>query len=86
MLVVSTGSVEANQTLGLHSPILLDSGAMGVGSSFGANGTPMAVLIDAEGRSASRSGSGWLHAGYRSTYLVKPLVPFSRASQTVGSI
>ena len=57
LLVVSTGSVEANEALGLRSPVLLDQD-FSVASTFGANGTPMAVLVDAEGRIASEVGSG----------------------------
>jgi peroxiredoxin len=58
LLVVSTGTVEANQAMGLHAPILLDQGSMSVGSTFGANGTPMAVLVDAKGRIASEVAAG----------------------------
>jgi peroxiredoxin len=57
LLVVSTGSVEANDALGLRSPVLLDQD-FSVASTFGANGTPMAVLVDAEGRIASEVASG----------------------------
>jgi peroxiredoxin len=57
LLVVSTGTVEANEALGLRSPVLLDEG-FHAGSTFGANGTPMAVLIDAEGKIASQVAAG----------------------------
>jgi peroxiredoxin len=57
LLVVSTGSAEANEALGLRSPVLLDHG-FGVASTFGANGTPMAVLVDQEGRIASEVAAG----------------------------
>ena len=57
LLIVSTGKVEANEALGLRSPILLDQG-MSVGSKFGATGTPMALLIDAEGKIASEVAAG----------------------------
>ena len=46
--------------MGLRSPVLLDQ-KMSAGSKFGANGTPMAVLVDAEGeelRTGDRSTSG----------------------------
>jgi len=43
VVVISTGTVEVNQALGLRSPVLLDEGFT-VGSQFGAHGTPMAVL------------------------------------------
>jgi protein-disulfide isomerase len=57
LLVVSTGDIEANQALRLCSPLVLDQN-MSVGSKFGANGTPMAVLVDAEGRIASEVAAG----------------------------
>ena len=58
LLVVSTGTSEANQAMGLRSPIALDKEGMSVGSRLGANGTPMAVLIDAEGKIASEVAAG----------------------------
>lgn len=57
VLVVSTGTVEANRSLGLRSKVVLDQ-SFGVGTSFGANGTPMAVLIDERGRIASDVAAG----------------------------
>ncbi|HTI15740.1 MAG TPA: MauE/DoxX family redox-associated membrane protein [Dictyobacter sp.] len=57
LLLVSTGSVDANQALGLRSPIVLDDGFR-VGSLFGAQGTPMAVLVDANGAIASHLAEG----------------------------
>jgi peroxiredoxin len=57
LLVVSTGSVEENEAMGLRSPVLLDQG-FSVGNLFGANGTPMAVLVDAEGNIASEVAAG----------------------------
>ena len=58
LLVVSTDSVETNQAMGLRSPVLLDQDGMSVGSLFGATGTPMAVLVDAEGKIASELAAG----------------------------
>jgi thiol-disulfide isomerase/thioredoxin len=52
LLVVSTGTVEANRAMGLASPIMLDSDGSAM-HRFGANGTPMAVLVDASGKIAS---------------------------------
>jgi methylamine dehydrogenase accessory protein MauD len=52
LLVVSTGTVEANQAMSLNSPVVLDPG-MSVGRLFGASGTPMAVLLDAGGNVSS---------------------------------
>ena len=57
LLVISTGTVEMNQVMGLRSPVLLDQN-MSAGSKFGANGTPMAVLVDAEGKVASELAIG----------------------------
>jgi peroxiredoxin len=56
-VVVSTGPVADNQALGLRSPVLLDAN-FEVGPRFGATGTPMAVLIDHEGRIASEVAAG----------------------------
>jgi hypothetical protein len=44
--------------MGLRSPIVLDQATIRVGSLFGATGTPMAVLIDAEGKIASELAAG----------------------------
>ena len=52
IVLVSTGTVEANTEQGLSSTLLLDQGFQ-VGRSFGASGTPSAVLIDENGRIAS---------------------------------
>ena len=57
LLVVSTGSAETNRKLGLRSTIVLDQN-MSVGSTFGANGTPMGVLVDAQGKLASALAAG----------------------------
>jgi peroxiredoxin len=52
LLVVSAGSEEANKEMELTSPVLLDQ-QFAAGRSFGAGGTPSAVLVDAEGKVAS---------------------------------
>ena len=57
LLVVSTGSVEDNRAMGLRSKVVLDH-TFGVGSAFGANGTPSAVLIDRKGNVASEVAVG----------------------------
>ena len=57
LLVISTGTPEANQALGLAAPVLLDAG-FSTGSAFGARGTPSAVLIDERGRIASEIAVG----------------------------
>src|SRR5882724_4884411 len=58
LLVVSTDSIAENQAMGLRSPVVLDKGGINVGSKFGAGGTPMAVLVDAEGKIASELAAG----------------------------
>ena len=58
LLVVSTDSVQDNQAMGLRSPVLLDQDGMRVGRHFGATGTPMAVLVDEEGKIASEVAAG----------------------------
>jgi peroxiredoxin/uncharacterized membrane protein YphA (DoxX/SURF4 family) len=52
LLVVSAGTVEANQALGLRAPVVLDQGFR-AGRAFGATGTPSAVLVDAQGHIAA---------------------------------
>ena len=52
LLVVSTGSTEDNQAMGLQSPVVLDQG-FNTGRAFGASGTPSAVMVDREGNIAS---------------------------------
>jgi hypothetical protein len=49
LVFVSTGAVDANREFGLSSKILLDEG-FNIGRSFGATGTPSAVLIGKDGR------------------------------------
>jgi len=58
LLVVSTGSVQDNQAMGLRSPVVLDRADRSIGSMFGATGTPTAVLVDAEGKIASELAAG----------------------------
>jgi peroxiredoxin len=57
LLVVSSGTVEANQAMGLQSVVVLDQG-FSVGQAFGASGTPSAVLVDATGTIASELAVG----------------------------
>ncbi len=57
LLVVSTGSKEANEAMGLSAPVLLDQG-FATGRAFGAIGTPAAVVVDAEGKIASEVVAG----------------------------
>ena len=57
VLIVSTGTEEANREMGLSSPVLLDEQLV-VGRAFGAPGTPSAVLIDEQGQIASELAVG----------------------------
>jgi methylamine dehydrogenase accessory protein MauD len=52
VLVVSDGTVEDNEAMGLRSPMVLDQ-TYAVSDAFGGSGTPSAVLVDPEGRIAS---------------------------------
>jgi peroxiredoxin len=52
LVLVSSGTASANRDMGLRSAVLLEED-FGVGSSYGASGTPSAVLIDEYGRIAS---------------------------------
>lgn len=58
LLVVSSESVQDNQAMELRSPVVLDPSGLTIGSQFGAHGTPMAVLIDAQGKIASEVMAG----------------------------
>ena len=57
LLVVSAGTEEANKEMGLGSPVVLDQ-TFSVLRSFGATGTPSAVLVDADGKIASELAVG----------------------------
>jgi thiol-disulfide isomerase/thioredoxin/uncharacterized membrane protein YphA (DoxX/SURF4 family) len=57
VLIISSGTVEANRQQGFRSPVLLDPDWV-AGSVLGAGGTPSAVLIDENGRVASEVGVG----------------------------
>lgn len=57
LLVVSTGTPEANREMGLKSPTVLDEG-FNIGRAYGAGGTPSAVLVDEEGKIASEVAVG----------------------------
>jgi methylamine dehydrogenase accessory protein MauD len=57
ILVVSTGTVEANKAMGLRSTVVLDQ-EFATGQAFGTNGTPTAVLIDEQGKVATEVVAG----------------------------
>lgn len=57
LLVVLTGTAEANRAMGLRARLVLDQG-FNTGRAFGVQGTPAAVLVDAAGRIASEIAIG----------------------------
>jgi peroxiredoxin len=57
LVFISTGSIEANRSMGLSSLILLDSSGE-VARAFDVSGTPSAVLLDKEAKVASRVAVG----------------------------
>jgi peroxiredoxin len=57
LLVVSAGTAEANKEMSLSSTVVLDQN-FSAASAFGAHGTPSAVLVDEEGKIASKLAVG----------------------------
>jgi thiol-disulfide isomerase/thioredoxin len=57
LLIISSGTPEANRQQGFHAPVLLDAD-WGAGTVLGAGGTPSALIIDEEGKVASDVGVG----------------------------
>jgi thiol-disulfide isomerase/thioredoxin len=57
LVVISTGGLDQNRAMGLHSPVLLDD-AQNALQAFGANGTPSALIIDKNGKIASELAFG----------------------------
>jgi thiol-disulfide isomerase/thioredoxin/uncharacterized membrane protein YphA (DoxX/SURF4 family) len=57
LLIISSGTPEANRQQGFRSPVLLDAD-WGAGTVLGAGGTPSALIIDEEGKVASDVGVG----------------------------
>ena len=57
LLIISTGSIDENRAMNLHAPLVIDEGFQ-IGHMLGATGTPMAILVDAEGRIASPVRAG----------------------------
>jgi peroxiredoxin len=57
LVVVSSGDEEATRSDGFRSKVLLDED-FAAGDEFGVSGTPMAVLLDADGRVASGVAAG----------------------------
>jgi uncharacterized membrane protein YphA (DoxX/SURF4 family)/thioredoxin-related protein len=52
LLVLASGSAEANRAQGFRSPVLLDTDSKAA-ALFGIRGTPAAILLDGDGRVAS---------------------------------
>lgn len=57
LVVVSSGDEESTRAEGFSSLVLLDE-EFAAGNAFSANGTPMGVLVDADGRIASSVAAG----------------------------
>ncbi len=57
LLVISTGSASENRAMGLRSVVVLDTESKAA-HVFAAHGTPMAVLLDGDGRVASHVAAG----------------------------
>lgn len=57
LLIVSSGEERSVRAEGFSSTVVLDPD-FSVGTAFGAGGTPMAVLVDSEGRIASSLAAG----------------------------
>lgn len=57
VVLISTGTVEANAKQGIRSPILLDQN-FSAGKAFGVTGTPSGLLLDQESRVASKVAVG----------------------------
>lgn len=57
MVLVSTGTADANKELGLKSVTVLDQG-FNVGRAFGAGGTPSAIIVDENGKIESELAVG----------------------------
>jgi peroxiredoxin len=57
LAVVSIGSADEGRQMGLSSPVLLDASRQAA-AAFGASGTPMAILLDGEGRIDSEVAAG----------------------------
>jgi thiol-disulfide isomerase/thioredoxin len=57
LVVVSSGDAEGTRAEGFSSTVILDE-EFAAGTAFSANGTPMAVLVDAQGRIASSVVAG----------------------------
>jgi peroxiredoxin len=57
LLVVSTGPVDDIRAMDLNVPVAVDEG-FSLGPAYGANGTPIGVLVDGDGKIASVPAEG----------------------------
>ena len=57
VVLISSGSIEANKAQDVRSLVVIDDDFT-AGKAFGADGTPMAILIDGDGRVASELAEG----------------------------
>lgn len=57
LLLISTGSLQDNEALGLRSAIALDR-SFAAGRAFGTTGTPSGILVDRQGKVASELALG----------------------------
>lgn len=76
LLVVSSGDEEATRAEGFDSIVVLDPD-FDIGTTFGAGGTPMAVLLDDAGRIASP-----LHGGAEGVFALAGRIESWRADET----
>jgi hypothetical protein len=84
LIVVSDGSIEANRGLELAATVGLDEGSR-IARAFGANGTPMAILLDGDGRIASALAAG-AHAFFALAHRELSSGDTVRMTATAGSI
>ncbi|HYN35721.1 MAG TPA: MauE/DoxX family redox-associated membrane protein [Actinomycetota bacterium] len=57
LVIVSRGPVEQNEAMGFASQVLIDD-SFSVATSYGATGTPMGILVDADGKVSSSLAVG----------------------------
>jgi thiol-disulfide isomerase/thioredoxin len=57
LVLISSGSADDHRALDLRAPILLET-ELRAADAFGVHGTPMALLLDADGRVASQVAAG----------------------------
>jgi thiol-disulfide isomerase/thioredoxin len=84
LIVVSDGSIEANRGLDLAATVGVDEGSR-IARAFGANGTPMAILLDGDGRIASALAAG-AHAFFALAHRELSSGDTVRMTATAGSI